>query len=170
MTDAKLNYIFKQMHCNAPFNTKMSPNYMKLNKIADKKWLALKNAVMQILNLIDTPTIWMLQIGNALNNIIPTASALRTSIFTTHIALTDIIESLSVITDSPVIAIQPTNITIEYTPVFYYICDLIKSTIALLPTYMPVFTENDYISICNQFDNVINITLERMRKEYANIK
>lgn len=167
MTDAKLDYIFKQMHCEAPFNAKMSP-YIKLNKIADKKWLALKNAVMQILNLIDTPTIWMLQIGNALNNIIPTAS--RTSVFTKYTALTTIIESLSVITDSPVIAVQPVNITIEYTPVFYYLCDLIKSTIALLPTYMTVFTETDYKIICGQLDNIINITLERMKKEYANAK
>lgn len=167
MTDAKLDYIFKQMHCEAPFNAKMSP-YVKLNKIADKKWLALKNAVMQILNLIDTPTIWMLQIGNALNNIIPTAS--RTSIFTKYTDLIAIIESLSVITDSPVIAVQPVNITIEYTPVFHYICDLIKSTIVLLPAYTPVFTETDYKIICGQLNNIINITLERMKKEYANAK
>lgn len=165
MTDAKLDYIFKQMHCETPFNAKMLP-YVKLNKVADKKWLALKNAVMQILNLIDTPTIWMLQIGNALNNIIPTAS--RTSIFTKCTDLIAIIESLSVITDSPVIAVQRANITIEYTPVFYYICNLIKSTIALLPTYMTVFTETDYRIICGQLDNIINITLERMKKEYAN--
>lgn len=166
MTDAKLEYIFKQMNCSAPFNAKMSAKYMKLNKLADKKWLTLKNAVMQILNLIDTPTIWMLQIGNALNNIIPTAS--RTTLFTNRITLIDTIESLSVITDKPVIAVQPTNITIEYTPTFYYICNLIKSTIALLPVYMSIFTENDYISICNQFDEIINNTLERMKKEYAN--
>lgn len=168
MKDAKLEYIFRQMHCDTPLDAKTSPNYMKLTKIANKKWLALKNAVMQILNLIDTPTIWMLQIGNGLNSIIPTAS--RTSLFTTHIALTDIIESLSIITDSPVIAVQPASITIEYTPTFYYICDLIKATIALLPAYMPIFTENDYISICKQFDDVINKTLERMKKEYANAK